>query len=372
MAHLHVCQLSEAISFLPDLEQFDASKYKIDMNVDVFLCALGFEPRTLTVPEALAQNNYRAEKAVYFEYETNREDNDINRPQLLQALNQISDSVQSVECDEPGFSKTLRSLIEPAERAIGSDNTREPIVMFDISTAADRLIMKCMKALLELHVRLIILYSEAAVYHPTQDEYRKDPRKWAAEGELGLERGVWHIRISEEYPGYHIDQLPDCILIFPSFKKERARAVIANIDPSLLTSEGDKVVWLLGVPRLENDKWRLDAMRTINELKPGARQYEISTFDYKETIRTLETIYQERTRFYRFNLCQMGSKLQAIGSSLFCYAHPDIKVVYATPKEYNASQYSDGCKQLYFLDLGSVAELRKSLDAVGTLTIRYS
>src|SRR5687768_10352657 len=222
MAHLHICQLSEAISSFPDLEQFDASKHKNNMNADVLLCALGFEPRTLTVPETLAKNEYRAEKAIYFEYETNRDDNDVNRPQLLQALNQISDSVQSVECDEQGFSKNLRTLIDPIERSDSLDQPKELTVMFDISTAADRLIMKCMKVLLELNIRLIILYSEAAIYHPTQEEYLKEPLKWAAEDELGLERGVWRIRTSEEYPGYHIDQLPDCILIFPSFKKERA------------------------------------------------------------------------------------------------------------------------------------------------------
>src|SRR5216683_4129799 len=99
MAHLHVCQLSEAISSLPDIEQFDAAKYKFGINADLLLCALGFEPRTLTIPDTLAKNKYKAERVIYFEYETNRDDNDINRPQLLQALGQISDSVESLESD---------------------------------------------------------------------------------------------------------------------------------------------------------------------------------------------------------------------------------------------------------------------------------
>jgi hypothetical protein len=78
-----------------------------------------------------------------------------------------------------------------------------------------------------------------------------------------------------------------------------------------------------------------------------------------------------RVGSYRFNLSQMGSKLQAVGTSLFCYTHPDVKVVYATPREYNASLYSEGCKQMHVLDLGPLAELRNRLDRVGTLRIEY-
>jgi len=247
--------------------------------------------------------------------------------------------------------------------------TDEANVIFDVSGVANRLLMRCMKVLLSLNIRLTILYSEAAKYYPTREEYEENPEKWQSEESLGLERGVSDVILSEEYPGYHIDQLPDCVILFPSFNKERARAVISEIDPSLLTAAENQVLWLLGIPHLDEDRWRLDAMRKINQLSDSSIQYQVSTFDYRDSLRTLEAIYLNRLGQCKFTLSSMGSKMQALGAALFCYLRPDVRVVFAIPREYNAGKYSDGCKATWMVDFGSTRELRISLDQVGTLRV---
>lgn len=148
-------------------------------------------------------------------------------------------------------------------------------------------------------------------------------------------------------------------------------AVISRVDPALPGSaqQKDKIIWFLGRPHSPDNDWRLTAMQTINEINDDATRYEVSTFDYRETLETLEEVYISRVGKYRFSLAPMGSKMQAIGAALFAYLHPDVAIVLATPSEYNALQYSDGCVDRWIVNFGRIKELRQNLDTVGTLSV---
>jgi hypothetical protein len=217
---------------------------------------------------------------------------------------------------------------------------------------------------------LIVIYAEAAVYYPTREEYEQDPDRWCRDDTIGLEKGVGYIHTSEQYPGYHIDQLPDCVIVFPSFRPDRSRAVISSVDPSLLVSPDENVLWMIGKPHLQEDNWRMEAMRAINELTAATIQYEVSTFDYKDTLRALETIHDDRGESARFTLSPTGSKMQALGCALTCYLHPDIRVIFSSPEKFNASHYSDGCKATHYIDFGNLKNVRSSLDRVGQIELR--
>ena len=41
----------------------------------------------------------------------------------------------------------------------------------------------------------------------------------------------------------------------------------------------------------------------------------------------------------------------------------------ASPKEYNAAQYSEGCKDVWRIDFGPVGQLHTLLDTVGQLQL---
>jgi hypothetical protein len=369
MPKLRMCELADVLGRLPELGRFKPeSGGVLPRMVDLFICALGFEPRCLTIPEVLAQHGYQARKVAYCEYATNPEDNTANRSRLLSSLESVSTDVQGIQADHLSFTSRIRDLLQEA-RGIAAAPT--PIILVDVSVMANRLIMKLMKALLEGEGQLLLLYSEAAVYHPTLDEYRSAPNQWSSDSSLGLERGVSNVSVSEDYPGFHVDQLPDCILLFPSFKGERARAVISKVDPALTVggADKDKVVWFLGVPHRDDNAWRLAAMREINAVGEDAIRCDVSTFDYRDALQKLEEVYLRRAGHYRFSLSPMGSKMQAIGAAMFAYLHQDVAVVFATPMEYNAAQYSDGCADKWTIDFGKLAELRGALDMVGTLSV---
>lgn len=366
MAEVVKCQLADTLAALGDATPFEPQTLQAREGDDLFLCALGFEPRCLTLPRMLKDSGYRAKRAAYFEYATNLDDNAANRPELVGCLRQMAGLVDVLEADASEFPSRLRELLE---RVVGECGDRRPRITIDISVTANRLLLRCVKVLLECSADVRILYTEAAVYHPTKREYERAADEWEREDVLSLERGVADVVPSVDHPGDALEPLPDCVLLFPSFKAERSKAVISFVDPSLLANPCGKVIWLVGIPHLEEDRWRLDAMTKINGVGDDSRRYDVGTFDYKESLRILERLHGELAEQYRLTLSPLGSKMQALGIALFCYMHPDVRVVFSTPIEYNAAQYSKGYKAAWKIELGPMEEVRRLLDRVGTLRI---
>jgi hypothetical protein len=366
MAKIRVCQINEIIQRLPDVKAFNSDVSESITSINLFMCALGFEERCLTIPTAMAERTLVADHVVYFEYATNREDNETNRSGLVGQLKQIARDPQPIGADDQRFGTDLRDVLSRISRDHSSGC---PTVWFDTSVISNRLMMRCFKAFLEFDINLVALYSEAAIYHPTQAEFDAEPHRWSSEEFKGIEHGVSDVSISEEFPGFHIDQLPDCVILFPSIKKARSKAIINSVDPSLSTSSGENVVWLLGVPHASTDQWRLDAMRTVLDLKPDWPCFEVSTFDYKDALSKLDSIYLSRVDKHKFTLGLMGSNMQTIGAALFCYLHPSVRVVFASPEEYNAQSYSEGCRATWIINFGRLDEIKRQIDRVGMIEI---
>ena len=366
MARARRIELSTVIGQLPDIQKFNPRVDLPNTPDDLFICALGFEPRCLTLPKLLADNGYRSNRVVFFEYDTNVDENELNRQELEEHLNVISHDVQSLSLNDSSHPNELRRII----RSISEGTLkRDGKITFDLSVAANRIVVTTMVILCEAEAELNILYSEAETYHPTKTEYEVRPWEWQDEAQLGLERGVSDVRPSREVPGEHLDHLPDAIILFPTFKPERSNAVIDFVDPSLIGARGEHIAWLVGIPPLPENQWRIQALKEINGLNSQDVQYDVSTFDYKDTLRTLESVYNGLSDRYKLTLSPIGSKMQALGSSLFSYIHPDARIVFAIPKEYNASQYSEGCRETWKIEFGPLSHIRGLLGSVGRLLI---
>ena len=361
------CELTEIISNLEAISHLNVRELGAAPPEDLFICALGFEPRCLALPSRLNDAGYQAKRAYYFKYTTNPEDNAANLSELDRHLSGIASTVEPIEADVRDFPIRLRTLLE---LVISEAEVDPPRITMDISVAANRLLLRCVKVLLEYKIRLRIIYSEAAIYRPTKEEYEKNAARWTEEEDLlGLERGVGDVMLSVDHPGDDLDPLPDSLILFPNLKGDRSKAVISSVDPSLLQNPSGKVIWLPGIPHLEQDQWRLEAVKKINGIGIDTQYFEVSTFDYKDTLQRLENLYTKLSEESRITISPLGSKMQALGTALFCYMHHDVRVILSSPREYNAAQYSEGCKEMWKINFGSLEELRYNLDQVGTLHI---
>lgn len=365
MERLHEVELIEVLPKLPCVEPLEISRYFSGKTDDLYLCSLGFEARCLVIPEEIGSlNSYHAKEGIYFEYSTNSEDNDLNRVKLVNILGNFSGSLKPIQADDDQFPVRLRE-----DLTLICSNSGIPSVSFDISTCSSKTLLIALKVLLEFDIDLHILYSEADVYHPTKQEYRDQPEKWTTEEGFGLARGVGKVVFSPEFHGYRRDQLPESIVVFPTFKPERTRAIITQVDESLIIRPKDRIVWMIGVPHLSEDRWRADIVKEINRIPEDADCHEVSTFDYKQTLETLEMIYRAKEGAYSITISALGSKFQAVGIALFWYIRQNVSIAFAMPERYNALQYSEGSKATWMINLGNLREIEALLDTVGQLQI---
>lgn len=365
MDHLRQVELIDVLLQLPQIESLNVERDLPRKEDTLFLCALGFEDRCLSIPELIAKTKeHKCTEALYFEYATNINDNEINKHRLLKALQSFSASVNTMPCDTDDFPTNLRTTLSHI-----CTEGRTPSVIFDISVCTSKLLLLALKVIFEFDLSLRILYSEAKVYHPKREEYESEAEKWTTEEGFGLARGVGAVIPSVEHPGYRRDIPQEVVVVFPTFKPERTKAVIADIDESLIMKPKDRVIWVVGDPHLPEDRWRVDAVREINKIPASAPSYEISTFYYKKTIECLERIYQPRDWKYHMTLSPLGAKMQSLGIALFWYMRQDVSIVFAMPKEYNARQYSEGCKGVWQINFGELTNIRETMDRVGQLEI---
>ena len=359
-------QLVDFLSRLEDVTKLEHGDVETDHPEDLFLCALGFEERCLTLPEYYSKLGYQAKRACYFRYRTNPDDNSVNLTALERYLRGISSAIDALEVDDREFSNRLRAMLE---LVVGESHGPPPRVTFDISVAANRVILRCIKVLLEFDVSVQVIYSEAEIYHPTKIKYDVERRKWESDELVGLEQGVSEVSPSFDYPGNALDQLPDSIVLLPNFNGRRSKAVVSFVDPALLTNPGSKVAWILGIPHLKEDHWRLDAVKRINGISDEAPILEVSTFDYRKTLMALDRLWGQLWESHNITLSPLGSKMQALGVAIFCYLRPDVRIIFSVPQNYNAVQYSQGCKDIWKVNLGMTNDLRLGLDEVGKLSV---
>lgn len=366
MTRIKEIELVDILKELPDVVNLDCRKYFKGEEYDIFFCALGFEERCLTIPEQLADlKDFKCKQAFYFEYSTNLEDNAVNRPRLIQAYEKFAKSWDFMQCDVDDFTKKLRGLLN---RIV--EYSQKPKIIFDISVCSSKLLLSVMKILFEFNIYIRIVYSEAAIYHPTYEEFEKEPEKWTTEEGFGATRGVGRVIPSPEHPGTHREN-PDLTIVFPTFKPERTKKIITYIDESLLIRPDNRIIWIIGDPHMDEDtkSKRKSIIRKINEIPEEATSYDVSTLNYKKTIEILYQIYRSKNLDFHINISALCSKMQCLGISLFWYIMQDISIYLAIPKEYNPKQYSEGCIATWQIDFDDTANTRGILDKVGQLEI---
>jgi hypothetical protein len=366
LTNLHMIEVVDILSDLPSIVPLDTAQDMSGTEEDLFITALGFEDRCLWIPEILSdENKYRTIRAVYFEYGTNQSDNDLNRPRLLTSLESFAAQTPRPMPSNPGdFTTGLHGLLSDI-----CAKGNKPKVTFDISVCSSRLLITALTILFEYDIQLRLLYSEARLYHPTKQEYEENPEKWTIDEEFGLARGVSTVIRSPDHPGSRRDNLPEVVIAFPTFKPERVKAILTDVDPSLCIRPENRVVWVLGEPHLPEDRWRTAIQRDINEISESTPSYEVSTFDYKKTLEILERIYRPFYFKSHVNIVPLGSKFQSLGVLLFWLIRPEVSIYFATPREYNATQYSEGCKNVWHINFGSLPEIKKLLNKVGQLSV---
>jgi len=370
--------VEEMLTGLPDATVIKSFECFHGKHFDFYFTALGFEERTLSIPELLAtasESKFTCDECIYFTYATSTSDNAFNEPRLKRALETITErsgsraSSANMFCDEDGFYNNLhQKVLNKVEQ-----NDGEVSIIIDLSVCSSKLILSLTKLLFDIRrVKLTVVYTEAATYFPLYEEFANQKEKFLGDSEFSMTSGYEDIINSNEF-SEGAKENSDLVIAFAPFKVGRINKIVSDIDESILLNNDNRLIWIVGHPNFSNAHDcvnRISMTRQINEIDETAIVYDVPTISYKATIQKLEEIYRSNPQFH-INIADLGSKMQTIGISLFYHFRPDVSVYYALPRVYNSNRYSAGIKQHWMIEFGSFDAIIDTMNKTDQLDIAF-
>jgi hypothetical protein len=249
------------------------------------------------------------------------------------------------------------------QKALRALQARRAVV--DISTMSKLEIMLVLKVCHGLGLFVCLVYSEALIYGPSQQEF-----------EHAKQNNEIHRPTLQVFTGVHgvirVDSLasvamqgqPTAALVFMSFNDALTQILLNTVYPG-------RLFLINGRPPVHS--WREEATAWIHD--QVRREWEednpmqsslaegvwlpkrvASTLDYRETVSLLLQLYWQLSATHRVLLAPAGSKLQAVGCFLVKALHPDIHIEYPSPEGF-LPYYSSLVGNRWLLDLGDLSEL---------------
>ena len=223
-------------------------------------------------------------------------------------------------------------------------------MVVDVSGMSRLLIVQTLVALMaQAPVPVTVVYGEAESYRPTEDEFAGRQRTGSGIAAGYLSSGIFEIASTPELAS--VSMLGEAIRLvaFPSFDPAQLKNLLEELQPTYVELVGGK-------PPADVNRWRTGAIDVLNSAAVGqlrgAQEHTACTRDYRETLRVLLEIYQQRSMFDRLVVAPTGSKMQAVAVGVFRGALYDVQIVYPTPRRFtDPDGYTAGVRQLYELDL---------------------
>jgi len=331
--------------------------------VSCFVGIAGFEARCFTGAETLAMLGWGAQAAICVHYiqENMTESNEFYTNNLYAACRHLCQGrePEAVTHNEHNLARDFGDRLLDAIHRMGIDTSSSAThVVFDITVGSSRLLLEGLHALLNTDVELTLVYSEAAEYRPSYDEYLRDQKNIIDVGKPGrdfLTSGVDRVELLHRLMVRSADARSTYLIAVPSFTPTRISAVLEEMAPSL-------VHWLFGIPHLIPNRWRLDAQRDYHRafIEPSHQQSYVSTFDYREMLNILEKTYGEKRVDHNLLVCSLGSKLQKVGQVLFHILRPEVGAIASIAHQWDPER-SKVTRACYALRFGPCSQLRRAL-----------
>ncbi len=299
----------------------------------LFIGAYGFEKRSLGWAISQKDQGSILNRALMIRYSPSKGRNRIKL--LKQALSHIGAStpvdftlnIRSPHSIEESLSLKLENLLP------GIDE-----VIVDISAMTKLLILVCLCDLGKFRGTVRIVYSEAEVYAPTQEEYEQSKHDMEMIATFPS-RGFESIIRMKCLSSIRMQGQPVIMVAFTSFNEQLVRHMLGTISPH-------RLLFINGRPPREDFAWRERATQEIHKRlieeypaenplnEQGLLDRVASTLDYTETIDRLDEIYDRFGIYERIICAATGSKMQTVGLFFAKIKHPDIHIEYPTPDSY--------------------------------------
>ena len=219
-------------------------------------------------------------------------------------------------------------------------------VYVDISGMSRLLIVQIIVALVQTRKDFHILYAEAEIYPPREEEYR-EAHTDDGPSPAFISSGIFEIVSSPDLSSVSMLGGAIRLISFPSFDPSQLSNLVQEVQPT-----HNNVV--RGIPARKEMGWRIAAIDQLNNSTMTALQrvevHEASTLDYRETLALILDLYKRYSSFDRIVIAPTGSKMQAVAIGIVRGVLADLQIVYPTPLEFlNPGGHTEGVEQMFHL-----------------------
>lgn len=331
-------------------------------NKDVLIHAPGFEDRTMAVSIGLSTSG--KVHAVLLNFRPYNEKNKLNDvKEELRSYGFVVEEENIIVYDR-FLPEAFEDQLQRRLQVIAADSA-----LIDISTMSKLQIILVLKVCTEMGLNVRILYTEAEIYGPSEEEFNN--ARQAGEirrPSLQVFSSIHGVIRVKSLSSIAMQGQSTAALVFMSFNDALTQVLLNSIYPGRL---------FLINGRPPQHSWREEATAWIHEKvrqewqedNPTKQrdgcwepmpEREVSTLDYRETIQMLIRLYWQLSAEHRILLAPSGSKMQAVGSYVVKALHPDIHIEYPSPEGFHPS-YSKGVGAKWMIDLGNLALLLEDI-----------
>lgn len=346
-------------SYLPSAGPSEALHLR---KSDAFIHAPGFEDRTMAIPERLIVS--AGARGILLDYRPANVDNRLGRVRAAlrdRGLTLADEDVLTYHRFIPDdFESRLRT------RLIGFGATR---VAVDISTMSKLAILLILGVCRDLDLDVTIAYASAEKYGPSKEEFENAKKNNEIhQPTIQIFTGVHGVVRVGSLASVSMQGQPTAAIVFMSFNDALTQVLLNTVYPSrlflvngrppVLSWREEATAWIHDQVRRE---WAEDNQVCTREgMSFPVPCRAVSTFDYRETVSLLITLYWQLSATHRLILAPAGSKMQAVGCFLAKALHPDIHVEYPSPESF-LPEYSSGIADRWVLHLGKFSRLTELL-----------
>ena len=221
-------------------------------------------------------------------------------------------------------------------------------VFVDISGMSRLLIVQTMVALVRRRKEFNVLYTEAEVYPPLEQEYIETDAVNGSNPSF-ISSGIFEVVSTPELSSVSMLGGAIRLVSFPTFDYMQLSNLVQEIQPT----HNDVIH---GVPPSKEMAWRTSAIAQLNgPIIKGLQRVEnhrASTLDYRDTLNLILDLYKRFSAFDRIVIAPTGSKMQSVAIGILRGILTDLQIVYPTPLKFvNPDRYTEGVRQIYCLEI---------------------
>lgn len=314
--------MSKTLSF-QKVDNFESTE-------DLYICAMGFEERSLGSNIELQNKNFKSKSAFIIKYTKYVHENEKYRSDLEKTWHIISENFSYL----PFNTANRDEFIKNFEAEFKSLNHPVNSITINISAMITFPLIWIINFALDNSKTIRIIYTEPEGYGNQ------------LENDQSFSSGVNEIFTMREFVGATLPGYSNLLITFLGYDFVRARGIYDQLQPSKkigIMAEPNTPKLFDLFPRMESE--HREDYRSSDDL------IKFPLFDLEGVITGLSNIRTSHIENSNISLALNGTKLHHIAALLFLKKFQDVQLILSSPLEYFPKNYSYGTRRTFELEI---------------------